>query len=211
MARCHRVVFPWHRPSMVLCVLHVVAAFCSLPVALHPSPPPLPFQALGRVIRHRNDYGAIILCDPRFQSHKDNLSMWLRPHFTVAPTFADTLSGLTQFFKSAPSQIALSRRVDAAGTGGAMAAASFGGTAPPAALSQTRDRAVGPAVPMLAANVAGLEGADAVVVAARSRFAAPTVRSIDSIPVPDVIGASQRLPLSFWPTCQSRLDATVTY
>lgn len=42
-------------------------------------------QAVGRVIRHRNDYGAIILCDERFSfgSNKNQISSWLRPHIKV--------------------------------------------------------------------------------------------------------------------------------
>lgn len=31
-------------------------------------------QGMGRVIRHRNDYGAIILCDDRFSVSSDSLS-----------------------------------------------------------------------------------------------------------------------------------------
>ena len=36
-------------------------------------------QAIGRVIRHRHDYGSILLLDHRFatQSNKDGLSKWL--------------------------------------------------------------------------------------------------------------------------------------
>jgi regulator of telomere elongation helicase 1 len=40
-------------------------------------------QAIGRVIRHKNDYGAILLCDRRFHIYKDGLSKWIRgglPH-----------------------------------------------------------------------------------------------------------------------------------
>jgi len=42
-------------------------------------------QAIGRVIRHRNDYGAIILCDQRFAqpSVQNQLSLWLRPRVKV--------------------------------------------------------------------------------------------------------------------------------
>ena len=42
-------------------------------------------QAVGRVIRHRNDYGAIILCDERFgySSNRNQISAWLRPHIKV--------------------------------------------------------------------------------------------------------------------------------
>ena len=38
-------------------------------------------QALGRCIRHRMDYGALILCDPRYHSTntQQQLSRWIRP------------------------------------------------------------------------------------------------------------------------------------
>ena len=37
-------------------------------------------QAIGRVIRHVQDYGSIILCDERFgwRNNKDGISKWLR-------------------------------------------------------------------------------------------------------------------------------------
>lgn len=39
-------------------------------------------QAIGRVIRHRHDYGAIILLDERFASpqQQQTLSKWLQPY-----------------------------------------------------------------------------------------------------------------------------------
>lgn len=40
-------------------------------------------QAIGRVIRHRYDYGAIILADQRFANHKNDLSSWIRPRLKV--------------------------------------------------------------------------------------------------------------------------------
>ena len=42
-------------------------------------------QALGRVIRHRHDWGAVLLCDERFASakHMECLSSWIRPHIEV--------------------------------------------------------------------------------------------------------------------------------
>jgi hypothetical protein len=38
-------------------------------------------QALGRIIRHKNDWGAIFLLDDRFEreSQKKHLSSWIRP------------------------------------------------------------------------------------------------------------------------------------
>lgn len=58
-------------------------------------------QAMGRVIRHRRDYGAIILCDERFRtdSTRRHLSKWLRDGVTVQPTYGAAAASLTRFFK----------------------------------------------------------------------------------------------------------------
>ena len=81
-------------------------------------------QAIGRVIRHKNDYGAIILCDERFGSQvcvqayhisityaivsrdfllqriTSQLSKWLRDDVVNYPTYGAATSSLTKFFKS---------------------------------------------------------------------------------------------------------------
>ncbi|KAG6543819.1 hypothetical protein Mapa_014659 [Marchantia paleacea] len=58
-------------------------------------------QAIGRVIRHRNDYGAIILCDERFGqgNSQSQMSLWLRPHIKCYSKFGDAAFTLTRFFK----------------------------------------------------------------------------------------------------------------
>ncbi|XP_011502066.1 PREDICTED: regulator of telomere elongation helicase 1 homolog [Ceratosolen solmsi marchali] len=58
-------------------------------------------QAVGRIIRHKNDYGAILLCDCRFdnQSFKQQLSKWIRPHLKKFPNFETVIKGLREFFK----------------------------------------------------------------------------------------------------------------
>ncbi|KAJ1641129.1 helicase C-terminal domain-containing protein [Pavlovales sp. CCMP2436] len=58
-------------------------------------------QAVGRVIRHRNDYGAVLLCDDRFEQPKycEALSLWLRPRVTIADSFGDVNAKLNSFFK----------------------------------------------------------------------------------------------------------------
>lgn len=60
-------------------------------------------QAIGRVIRHKNDYGAILLCDTRFNSPKikGQLSAWLRDHINVSTKFGETVSEICRFFKTA--------------------------------------------------------------------------------------------------------------
>lgn len=59
-------------------------------------------QAIGRVIRHRNDFGAILLFDDRFASPKaaSQLSLWLRPHIAVHESFAHMQSPLCRFFSN---------------------------------------------------------------------------------------------------------------
>ena len=62
-------------------------------------------QAVGRVIRHRHDYGAIILCDERF-GHPSTiamLSVWVRPHVFVHQKFGEAQASLVSFFKRAQS------------------------------------------------------------------------------------------------------------
>lgn len=58
-------------------------------------------QAVGRVIRHRHDYGAILLCDERFAHNntQSQMSLWLRPHIKCYPKFGDAAFNLTRFFR----------------------------------------------------------------------------------------------------------------
>lgn len=59
-------------------------------------------QALGRCIRHRNDWGAVIFLDQRFNSQRNiqKLSKWVRPSVKSFNQFADGLDHLKQFMKS---------------------------------------------------------------------------------------------------------------
>ncbi|XP_078428073.1 RAD3-like DNA-binding helicase protein isoform X2 [Wolffia australiana] len=63
-------------------------------------------QAIGRVIRHRHDYGAIIFCDERFaqRSHQEKMSLWLRPHVKTYSKFGDVVFTLTGFFRDQASR-----------------------------------------------------------------------------------------------------------
>ncbi|KAL7750807.1 hypothetical protein RI367_003764 [Sorochytrium milnesiophthora] len=58
-------------------------------------------QAIGRVIRHRDDFGAILLCDERFNQPqiRSQLSLWVRPLVQNYSTFNDALAGLNSFFE----------------------------------------------------------------------------------------------------------------
>jgi regulator of telomere elongation helicase 1 len=54
-------------------------------------------QAIGRVIRHKDDYGVVLLLDERFKNHRNSLSKWLQPYF-VAKNYRDTRADLMTFF-----------------------------------------------------------------------------------------------------------------
>lgn len=58
-------------------------------------------QAMGRVIRHKHDYGAIIMCDRRFADHgmQKQVSLWLRSLNQVHRNFGSAISTLTKFFR----------------------------------------------------------------------------------------------------------------
>jgi regulator of telomere elongation helicase 1 len=58
-------------------------------------------QALGRVIRHRNDHGAVVLLDERFGygNTRNQLSVWLRPAIQSFDAFGPAAAQLSRFFK----------------------------------------------------------------------------------------------------------------
>uniref|UniRef100_W5M0Q7 Regulator of telomere elongation helicase 1 n=1 Tax=Lepisosteus oculatus TaxID=7918 RepID=W5M0Q7_LEPOC len=60
-------------------------------------------QAIGRVIRHREDYGAIFLCDHRFMSAdaRSQLPSWVRPYVRVYDNFGHVIRDVAQFFRVA--------------------------------------------------------------------------------------------------------------
>ncbi|XP_068769164.1 regulator of telomere elongation helicase 1 isoform X2 [Struthio camelus] len=60
-------------------------------------------QAIGRVIRHRQDYGAIFLCDQRFTTGdvRDKLPSWVRPYVKVYDNFGHAVRGVSLFFRVA--------------------------------------------------------------------------------------------------------------
>lgn len=60
-------------------------------------------QAVGRVIRHSKDYGAILLCDVRF-TYPDaiaRLPIWVKPHVKTYGEFDGAYRNLILFFKNA--------------------------------------------------------------------------------------------------------------
>ncbi|KAF3859832.1 hypothetical protein F7725_000087, partial [Dissostichus mawsoni] len=58
---------------------------------------------IGRVIRHKDDYGAILLCDQRFKSSnaRAQLPSWVRPYVRVYSSFGNVIRDLSQFFRVA--------------------------------------------------------------------------------------------------------------
>uniref|UniRef100_A0A8C8TGT8 Regulator of telomere elongation helicase 1 n=1 Tax=Peromyscus maniculatus bairdii TaxID=230844 RepID=A0A8C8TGT8_PERMB len=60
-------------------------------------------QAIGRVIRHRHDYGAIFLCDHRFAyaDARAQLPSWVRPYLKVYDNFGHVVRDVAQFFRVA--------------------------------------------------------------------------------------------------------------
>lgn len=64
-------------------------------------------QAIGRCIRHRFDYGAIILLDERFQEERNraHISKWLRKSIKQYDSFDTSLEGLKSFFRDVKSRV----------------------------------------------------------------------------------------------------------
>ncbi|XP_042319514.1 regulator of telomere elongation helicase 1 isoform X2 [Sceloporus undulatus] len=60
-------------------------------------------QAIGRVIRHRQDYGAIFLCDHRFMNTdaRAQLPSWVRPYVRIYEKFGHVVRDVSQFFRVA--------------------------------------------------------------------------------------------------------------
>ncbi|XP_029362912.1 regulator of telomere elongation helicase 1 isoform X2 [Echeneis naucrates] len=58
-------------------------------------------QAIGRVIRHKEDYGAIFLCDQRFKNSdaRAQLPSWVRPYVRLYDGFGNIIRDVSQFFR----------------------------------------------------------------------------------------------------------------
>ena len=56
-------------------------------------------QAIGRVIRHKNDYGVILLLDERFARERACVSAWLRSSVKEFSDFGKVVPALRKFFK----------------------------------------------------------------------------------------------------------------
>jgi hypothetical protein len=55
-------------------------------------------QAIGRAIRHRTDYAAIILMDERFAGFQNMLSKWIRSSVKVVQQWTGMLDELREFY-----------------------------------------------------------------------------------------------------------------
>jgi len=84
-------------------------------------------QAVGRVIRHQNDYGIVLFLDERFAApaQRASLSQWVRPHVSTATNFEEAMEGIRKFFVRVKgiSRLVPRRRVGA----GARASGTRGG------------------------------------------------------------------------------------
>ncbi|KAJ8970779.1 hypothetical protein NQ317_003493 [Molorchus minor] len=69
-------------------------------------------QAVGRVIRHRHDYGAILLLDTKFNyfNVKSQMSKWLQDHIRVVNNFGEAMRDLRVFFKNAEAKFPVTNK-----------------------------------------------------------------------------------------------------
>ena len=71
-------------------------------------------QAMGRVIRHKDDYGSIILLDERFKNQTRSLSKWIQPFLATYDNFIDCQRANATFFSSREPSNATFRHSDIA-------------------------------------------------------------------------------------------------
>jgi len=70
-------------------------------------------QAIGRVIRHKEDFGAILFLDSRFSEprHQLGVSKWIRPQFqtSIGNGIGTTIKPLVSFFRAATEKASLNQ------------------------------------------------------------------------------------------------------
>lgn len=68
-------------------------------------------QSIGRVVRHKHDYGAIIICDSRFRQLQDGLSRWIQAFVTrqsfSCVDFRSKLADIQQFFRQIENNVVI--------------------------------------------------------------------------------------------------------
>ena len=64
-------------------------------------------QAVGRVIRHKDDFGAVILCDERFTQAQsiNQLPAWMRGHVKKFTDWSASTDELKRFFNIAAEKV----------------------------------------------------------------------------------------------------------
>uniref|UniRef100_A0A674NQG1 Regulator of telomere elongation helicase 1 n=1 Tax=Takifugu rubripes TaxID=31033 RepID=A0A674NQG1_TAKRU len=64
-------------------------------------------QAIGRVIRHRHDFGAILLCDHRFKNPdaRAQLPLWVKPYVNQYDSFGNVIRDVSKFFRVAQKRV----------------------------------------------------------------------------------------------------------
>jgi regulator of telomere elongation helicase 1 len=55
-------------------------------------------QAIGRAIRHKNDYAVVILFDQRYEGFREMLSKWIRPSIMKARRWPEIETAVREFF-----------------------------------------------------------------------------------------------------------------
>lgn len=62
-------------------------------------------QAIGRVIRHKDDYGAILLCDVRFMCNQKNISSWIKNELHSRQQLDTLINDLGRFYEHAKQSV----------------------------------------------------------------------------------------------------------
>ena len=73
-------------------------------------------QAIGRAIRHKNDYGCVFLLDYRFENHINDLSKWCVPFVKYPSTYRDMMLEVKNFFESNKANSSLRKQAAIAST-----------------------------------------------------------------------------------------------
>jgi len=56
-------------------------------------------QAIGRVIRHKDDYGLVFLCDQRYCEFKQHISNWIQRNTEISTDFGKILNQIAPFYQ----------------------------------------------------------------------------------------------------------------